>query len=330
MLKWTRTVAGLVAHDDERVVEHAPHDVVAGAGDLRLVGEEHPRRAEQPVALELEDLGVAVHVRRDHPRADRRGDVVESITAPSTPRPASSRRCSWWRQSRSSLNAEPRSGSCARSAAGSARRRAAELRRRGTPSGPASRRRGPGRRPARSIAPVVVSPWPRSTHTGRPSIAATISSAELVGVDQHATRVHGDAARGECARPGCCTRRPSARGRCRRGRRRRRPAGGRGRRRRPPGRRGSRRGGSAARSVARTSAPSAIACAGPSEYGRTSSGVVNSSPRSSGPRERTRIVSSSTRTLMWPRTSSQSPALARIRHPTAIATAQRRADTGRV
>ena len=73
----------LVAHDDERVVEHAPHDVVAGARDLRLVGQEHPRRAEQPLPLELEDVGIAVHVRRDHPGADRRGDVVEDrVTAP--------------------------------------------------------------------------------------------------------------------------------------------------------------------------------------------------------------------------------------------------------
>ena len=43
MLKCTRTTPRLVAHDDERVVEDPPHDVVARARHLGLVGQEHPR-----------------------------------------------------------------------------------------------------------------------------------------------------------------------------------------------------------------------------------------------------------------------------------------------
>ncbi len=91
---------------------------------------------------------------------------------------------------------------------------------------------------------------------------------------------------------------------------------GRGRRRRSPGRRGSRRGGWAARSAATrrvsvSGRPVAI------EQAMTSAGSVNSTPASAGPRARTSIVSSSTRTLTWPSTSSISPAWARMRHATA-------------
>ena len=55
MLSSTRTVAAVVAGDDERVVDDPAHDVVARLGDLGLVGEELPRPGEQPLALERED-----------------------------------------------------------------------------------------------------------------------------------------------------------------------------------------------------------------------------------------------------------------------------------
>jgi hypothetical protein len=60
----------LVARDDEGVLEHPADDVVPRLGDLRLVGHEDPRPGEDPLLLQLEDLPVVVHVRRDHPAAD--------------------------------------------------------------------------------------------------------------------------------------------------------------------------------------------------------------------------------------------------------------------
>ena len=62
----------LVTHDDERVLQDVPHDVVARCGHLGLVRDEHPAAREQPLLLEREDLGVVVDVRRDHAPPDVR------------------------------------------------------------------------------------------------------------------------------------------------------------------------------------------------------------------------------------------------------------------
>lgn len=62
-------LAVLAARDDERVVQHPAHHVVARPRDLRLVRDEQPRPAEQALALQPEDLLVVVDVRRDHPPA---------------------------------------------------------------------------------------------------------------------------------------------------------------------------------------------------------------------------------------------------------------------
>ncbi len=59
-----------IARDDEGIVEHPPHDVVAVLRDLRLVCDEHPRTAEQPLLFQLEDLPVVVDVGRNHPAAN--------------------------------------------------------------------------------------------------------------------------------------------------------------------------------------------------------------------------------------------------------------------
>jgi hypothetical protein len=53
-------LAALVANHDERVVDDAPYDVVAGCGKLGLVGQEQPRPPEDPLALELEDVPVVI------------------------------------------------------------------------------------------------------------------------------------------------------------------------------------------------------------------------------------------------------------------------------
>jgi len=60
----------LITGDDERVLKHAAHDVVAGLRHLGLMGHEEPAAAEQPLLLQDEDLVVVVDVRRDHAPAD--------------------------------------------------------------------------------------------------------------------------------------------------------------------------------------------------------------------------------------------------------------------
>ncbi len=62
--------AGFVADDDEGVVHDATHDVVAGIGDLRFVGQEHPRPAEHASGLQRVDLRIGVDRRGDQPTAD--------------------------------------------------------------------------------------------------------------------------------------------------------------------------------------------------------------------------------------------------------------------
>ena len=56
-----------IAGDDERIVEHAAHDVVAVLRNLRFVAHEHPRSAEQALLFAREQLVVVVDVRGNHP-----------------------------------------------------------------------------------------------------------------------------------------------------------------------------------------------------------------------------------------------------------------------
>ena len=76
MLNIARTSPVVVAGDDERVVENAPHDVVAVLRDLGLVGDEHPGPAEKTLLFQFEQLFVVVDVCRDHPAPDVVEDLV--------------------------------------------------------------------------------------------------------------------------------------------------------------------------------------------------------------------------------------------------------------
>ena len=75
MLNIARISSVRVAGDDERVIEYPAHDVIAVLRNLRLVGDEQPRSAEQPLLLEIEELSVVVDVSRDHSTAN----IVEDL-----------------------------------------------------------------------------------------------------------------------------------------------------------------------------------------------------------------------------------------------------------
>src|SRR5262245_12121578 len=162
---------GRVAHDDERIVDDPSQHEVAGGRDLRLVRQEHPGAPEDLLAFELEHGGIAVDVGRDHapldvvgyrPRVAHRTPPAESSSA----RPAASSRAWWWRNSVMSLKDEPRSGSNARSVSGNGSTVAPSAT---TPEAiRASESTASARATACSTdAPVVVTPCPRRTHTGR-------------------------------------------------------------------------------------------------------------------------------------------------------------------
>jgi hypothetical protein len=55
----------LVAGDDEAVVDDPAKHVVAGPGDLRLVSQKDPGLREDLLYLQLEDIGVVVHLREE-------------------------------------------------------------------------------------------------------------------------------------------------------------------------------------------------------------------------------------------------------------------------
>jgi hypothetical protein len=63
--------------DDERIIEHPAHDVVAVLRDLGFVRDEHPGPAEKTLPFQLEKLFVVVDVRGDHPAPDVTEDILE-------------------------------------------------------------------------------------------------------------------------------------------------------------------------------------------------------------------------------------------------------------